>query len=62
MEFDISKEKGGQWFCHQNGQVVSGSYGDKKHAIKIAARLNGMTTKEFLKKRKQTEDGSGKTI
>lgn len=53
MEFDISKEKGGQWFCHQNGQVVPGSYGDKKHAIKYAAKLNGMTTKEFLKERKK---------
>lgn len=53
MEFDISKEKGGQWFCHKNGQVVPGSYGDKKHAIKHAAKLNGMTTKEFLKERKK---------
>ena len=53
MEFDISKEKGGQWFCHQDGQPVPGSYGDKKHAIKIASKLNGMTIKEFLKIRKQ---------
>ena len=53
MEFDISKEKGGQWFCHHNGKVVPGSYGDKKHAIKHAAKLNGMTTKEFLKERKK---------
>ena len=53
MEFDIAKEKGGQWFCHQDGQVVPGSHGDKKHAIKYAAKLNGMTTKEFLKERKK---------
>lgn len=62
MQFDISKEKGGQWFCHQDGKVVPGSYGDKKHATKHAAKLNGMTTKEFLKERKKVSDGSGKII
>lgn len=62
VKYDIAKEKGGQWYCHDGKVIVPGSYGDKKHAIKTAARLNGITTKEFLKKRKQIEDGSGKIV
>lgn len=55
--YDIAKERGGQWYCHQDGVIVPKSHGDKKHAIKIASRMNGMTTKEFLKVRKVNEDG-----
>ena len=55
MIYSISKEKGGQWFCHpvDSKEAVPGSFGDKKKAVKVAARLNGMTVKEFLKERKK---------
>ena len=52
MEYDIQKEKGGQYFITKDGKPVPGSYGDKKKVIKQAARMNGMTTKDFLKERK----------
>jgi len=52
MEYIIQKEKGGQYFISKDGKAVPGSYGDKKKVIKQAAKLNGMTTKDFLKERK----------
>lgn len=52
MEYEVVKEKGGQYYITKDGKAVPGSYGDKKKVIKQAARLNGMTTKEFLKERK----------
>lgn len=52
MKYDIQKEKGGQWCVTCEGQIVPGSYGDKKKVIKQASKMNGMTTKEFLKERK----------
>ena len=57
MNYSISKEKGGQWFCHQvdSKEAVPGSFGDKKKAVKVAARLNGLTVKEFLKERKKND-------
>jgi hypothetical protein len=57
MIYSISKEKGGQWYCHpvDSKEPVPGSFGDKKKAVKVAARLNGMTVKEFLKERKKND-------
>lgn len=57
MNYSISKEKGGQWFCYpvDSKEAVPGSFGDKKKAVKVAARLNGMTVKEFLKERKNND-------
>lgn len=54
MNYSISKEKGGQWFCHpvDSKEAVPGSFGDKKKAAKVAARLNGTTVKEFMKERR----------
>lgn len=53
MQYDISKEKGGRYFITCNGNPVPGSYNsDKKKVIKQAAKMNGMSTKDFLKGRK----------
>ena len=51
FEYEVSKQKGGQYFCHPVGKPtapVKGSFGDKRYAIKIAARLCGVTVKEFI--------------
>ena len=57
MNYSISKEKGGQWFCHQvdSKEAVPGSFGDKKKAVKVAARLNGMSVEDFLKERMKND-------
>lgn len=58
MEYSISKQKGGQYFAHSEGhpeQPIKGSFGEKKHAAKFAAKLMGISVKEFLSKRKKGE-------
>lgn len=55
IEYEVSKEKGGQYYAHPAGhpeQPIKGSYGDKKKAIKFASRLCGVTVKEYIKERK----------
>lgn len=52
MEYEVSKQKGGQYFCHKAGDKsspVKGSFGDKRYAMKIAARLCGVTVKEYIR-------------
>ena len=39
MEYEVVKEKGGQYYITKDGKAVPGSYGDKKKVIKQAARL-----------------------
>lgn len=53
MNFDVMKEKGGQYYIMHQGQKVPGTYGDKKKVIKQAAHMNGLTVKDFLKIRKK---------
>ena len=56
MEYTISKQKGGQYFSHPEGhpeQPIKGSFGEKKHAAKFAAKLMGMSVKEFLSERRK---------
>lgn len=56
MEYEVSKQKGGQYYCHPRGspeKPVKGSFGDKKKAVKVAARLCGITTKEYIERRKK---------
>ena len=51
MEYTISKQKGGQYFAHPKAhpeQPIKGSFGEKKHAAKFAAKLMGISVKEFL--------------
>lgn len=56
MDYNISKQKGGQYFAHPEGhpeQPINGSFGEKKHAAKFAAKLMGMSVKEFLSERRK---------
>lgn len=58
FEYEVSKEKGGKYFCHPAGNPtapVKGSFGDKRYAIKIASRLCGVTVKEYISGRKTNE-------
>ena len=55
IEYEVSKEKGGQYYAHPAGhpeQPIKGSCGDKKKSIKFASRLCGMTVKEYISARK----------
>lgn len=50
LGYTVSKEKGGQWYCHQVGfpyVPVFGSFGDKKKALHVAAEMCGLPYKEF---------------
>lgn len=55
LTYTVSKEKGGKWFCHQVGSKtpVPGSHGDKKKALHMAADLNGLPYKQYMKIRKK---------
>lgn len=58
MEYTIAKEKGSNryYVCLVGDKTpIPGTYGDKKKAIKMAARSNGMDIKSFLKARKEVE-------
>lgn len=58
LQFEVSKEQGGQYYAHPAGHPESplkGTFGDKKTALKMAAKRCGMTLKEYLCARKQTE-------
>lgn len=52
IDYNISKQKGGQYFAHPE-QPIKGSFGEKKHAAKFAAKLMGMSGKEFLSERRK---------
>ena len=57
--FTASKQKGGVWFVHPVGYPdypEPDSYGDKKKVFHIAARMNRMTYKDFVKARRELED------
>lgn len=50
---EVVKEKGGQWFIRKDGVMVAGSHNkDKKKVLKVAARMEGMTVKEYMRERK----------
>ena len=56
LPYEIAKQKGGQFYVHPWGvpsSPVKGSFGDKRHATKIAARLCGMTPAEYADARKK---------
>lgn len=49
------KRKRGKWYAHAADTPhlpISGSHGDKKHALKVAANLMGIPLKEYMKIRK----------
>ena len=50
----VSKEKGGQYYCHLQGfpyVPVFGSFGTKKHALKCAADSMVLPLKEYMRLR-----------
>lgn len=56
LPYRVSKEKGGRYFVHTNTldrKVVPGSFGDKKSACKLAAKLCGISYKDYIKCRKE---------
>lgn len=59
MNYRVSKNKGSN--CYYVRRVsdntpVSGTYGNKKKALRIAARMNGIDLKTYLKWRKENPD------
>lgn len=60
MMYDVAKEKGGRYYVCRIGNEkhpVSGSYRkNKKDALHIAADMNGMEYKDFLKERKSNNN------
>lgn len=61
MEYIVAKEKGGHYYVHHKGAKtpIPGSFGDKRHAIRVAAVCEGITAKEYivLRKREVTFNG-----
>lgn len=58
MEYMVSKEKGNNlYYVHKVGDKtpIPGTYGDKKKAMKTAAKMNGVDLKTFLRMRKECE-------
>ena len=56
LAYEVSKERGGRYYVHPFGvpsSPVKGSFGEKKKAIKTAARLCGMTPSEYADARKK---------
>lgn len=55
ITYDVSKEKGGKYYAHPAGlpnNPIPGSYGDKRKALKVAAKYMGIPLKEYMKLRK----------
>lgn len=48
LGYTVSKEKGGQWYCHQVG-----SFGDKKKALHVVAEMCGLPYKEYMQLRQK---------
>lgn len=58
MEFDVQKIRGTHnWVVVHSGNVVPFTVGDKRTALKMAATMNGITLKEFLRIRKGDKNG-----
>lgn len=55
IAYEVSKERGGQWYAHAAGEKnnpIPGSRGEKKKAMKYAADCMGVSLKEYMKLRK----------
>lgn len=54
MRYIVEKEKGGHYYVHpeESPTPIKGSFGDKHHALKFAARAEGISTREYMKLRK----------
>lgn len=57
MVYEVTKEKGGRWFVHEEGHAerpIAGTYRkEKKEALKLAAEYSSMPYKEYLQYRKK---------
>ena len=55
MRYDVKKEKGGRYYVYdlETSSAVAGTHKkDKKDVIKLAAGLEGMPYKEYLRSRR----------
>lgn len=61
MEYIVAKEKGGRYYVHHKGAKtpIPGSFGDKRHAIRVAATCEGITAKEYINLRKWEDISNG---
>lgn len=54
--YDIVKQRGTSlYYVTHDGEKISAPFRDKKMAARMAAKLNGMSMKEFMKARKHVE-------
>lgn len=55
LNYVVKKETGGQFYvAYRTGTTgIPGSYGDKKHALRFAARMEDMPLKEYLRLRRK---------
>ena len=56
LTYTVSKEKGGQWYCHMVGYPgipLFGSFGTKKHALHCAADSMGLPYKDYMALRRK---------
>ena len=58
LNYYVRKEKGGKYYVvYRNSPFpIRGSYGDNKKAIKFAADLEKLTTKEYMRLRKDVNN------
>lgn len=55
LKYLVTKEKGGRYYVHEAAtphKPIPGSFGDKKHALRFAAKCEGISYKEYMKYRK----------
>lgn len=55
LKYLVTKEKGGRYYAHEAAtphKPIPGSFGDKKHALRFAAKCEGISCKEYMKYRK----------
>lgn len=54
--YDIVKQRGTSlYYVTHDGEKISAPFKDKKAAARLAAKMNSMTMKEFMKARKHVE-------
>ena len=60
MTFEVCKEKGGKYYVRRSDSKTpeTGTFRKtKKDALKVAAAMEGMTLKEYMKERKVQTNG-----
>jgi len=57
-QYEVAKVKGGKnYYCYEVGEQlpIKGTFGDKKKVMHLAADLNGVSYKEYVKNRKSSD-------